>query len=220
MKTILRGALCALAMAVAALAGPVPASAVQITKLLQFTGTIYEFSDPFSISGLGNSQQIQGSVTLGPMDDAPTGVNADQASFVGHGSLHFGTMSGDVNVLLNSISGRLFLSLHTDQIRDPITFEAYEPRSLDLDFQTTGSSPLLTSLSGLPHDKAGILSYLGGALILADGRFNAATNSANRYDGRFTIDSLTVSNTPIPPSLVLLLTALGGLAIVRRRQQG
>jgi hypothetical protein len=217
-----RALLCGTAIIIAALAGAASASAATVTRFLSFTGTIESLDDANGISGLTLHQTIHGTLKLGPMD-GPVSTPPSESYFAGPGSAQVGSQSGGSSTYVHTTDAgtqfRLGLGLMPDFVYDPVNQSDFVPLELGIELVYDGvtHAPLL-SLSELPGD---LLTAYGNSLFFAEGFLGGATDAAdNYYSARFSLQSLTVSTTPIPPSLVLLLTALGGLGFVRRRQQG
>jgi hypothetical protein len=216
--------------------GAVAASANTYT--VQFTGSVSAVEDFSHITSFSGGQTISGTLTLLTPFTAPTKQSSDATS----ASTEF-----DTNVFY-SVAGytdtgsATLTSAHVDAassissfgiqagatpIIKPGSSTPFSSSSIQLNFAALGKNPPLTSLSDLPPDLASMASLLGGALLGSSGTFNVADpSSAATATVHFGVTSLNISGpgivaaTPIPATLPLLVSALGGLGFVgwRRKQ--
>jgi hypothetical protein len=86
---------------------------------------------------------------------------------------------------------------------------------LDVTFLANGADPLIPppTLTSIPSTLAGWSAYFAVAI---------ASSGTLQYDGStydFAVSEATITATPLPPSLVLMITALSGLGIAAWRRR-
>jgi hypothetical protein len=215
------------------------AAAFANTYTIAFTGTVNNVDDTANLIGVNVNQTVSGSISLSTPFNQPTSTFLMSGKTVGtvfntngaysfEGIADFGT--GTVGSLLsNSTTSEMIIEADSGAIAIPGTGGAFELGSLQLIFQGP-SQNVLASLSSLPPDKAGIDSFLGITGPLgAIGYITVNDVLGNHSDADFFINSvkitgpgIAVAATPIPATLPLFVSALGGIGLFgyRRRQRG
>lgn len=214
---LMRGLVLIAGLAVAWLAASTTSQAATVT--VNFTGTIQNLFDPLGLTTFSNSDAISGILTIGPMADAPTTNVPPPAA----GTVY----TSAANFAFAPISGPGQASITTQNIVSAIGYFGIQfqtPTSgLLIDFTVANPTAVpLQSLTNLPTDLASVLSYLGGTLLSSDASIYGGPDLAHQFSFDFHLDSLSLSatplaTTPIPPALLLFLTALGGLGFFARR---
>jgi hypothetical protein len=196
------------------------AASMAATVTVSFTGTIQNIDDPHGLTTYSNNDSISGSLTLGPMGDAPTTTvppPAQHSVYETIATFNFGpiTDSGPVSLETQKILGSIGyfgIFLQSRNTTFLIDFTVADPTNVPLQ-----------SLADLPTDLGGILAYLGGTLLSSHAVFTTGPDPAHQVGIAFALDSLTltvsppVATTPIPGALLLFVTALGGLGFFARR---
>jgi hypothetical protein len=211
MDRMLRGSglraagIAALAFAVMLFAASTPSAAASYT--LNFVGTATAVEGAFATLGVGVGDPISGTLTFDPFNTAPSSTmppfytvfSQTSATF----SFHVSDPSLDLT-MFSSSDGFIASSRTSDHLIFAAGPLSSQGTTIDLDFRGQGTGSELTSLAGLPTTSAGLVSFLGGGLGQASGTFGREAGNYINFD----IDLVT---TPIPATLPLFASALGGL---------
>ena len=202
-------------LAVTCLAGS--GASLAATVIVNFSGTVQDIFDPSGLTSYGTGDAISGILTIGPMADAPT-ITAPTVGTVYNSAAQFD---------FAPVSGSGQASITTENIASAIgyfgIFFQTPTSGLLIDFTVAGPTAVpLQSLTNLPTDLASVLSYLGGTLLSSNASIYGGPDLAHQFSFNFHLDSLNLSatpiaTTPIPPALLLFLTALGGMGLFARR---
>lgn len=197
------------------------AASMAATVTVSFTGTIQNIDDPTGVTGYGKNDVISGSLTLGPLGDAPTTTvppPAQHSVYETTATFNFASItdSGQVSLETQNLFGSLGyfgIFLQSSNTTFLIDFTVADPTNVPLQ-----------SLADLPADLNGILAYLGGTLLSSHAVFTTGPDPAHQVGIDFALNSLTltvsppVATTPIPSALLLFITALGATALFIRRK--
>ena len=214
-----RGGLCAAGAALLAftallVGASTPSAASSYT--LAYTGTVTLADGAFQALGAVAGDSVSGTMTIDPLNESPdtldpaiTIFNQSAIAFTFH-LIHPGGLD---LALGNSVSG--FISNLDFPGTNELTFAASDPDYyLALSFQNNGAAAPLSSLSGLPNTPSALMAMLVGTSPLAIGSFVISSF------GRVDFDIAYTATTPIPATLPLFVSALGGLGFIgwRRRK--
>jgi hypothetical protein len=203
---------------VLAVIAPVGAASAATIRV-DYTGVITQVNNTTEISGYTVGENITGEMIL-------TLPNAPQRSYM-YGVPFFdeydGTGSSTING--NQISGYGSIVNRTLSSFAALTFGVSQQTGGqsygdDLDFEGA-PAPLLGSLESLPTSLTAIESYLGNRLFYIQGNIFASAPGTHLWDITWNVESLQispVSQTPIPATLPLFVSALGGLGFLRSRR--
>ena len=210
---LMRGLILIGGFTLVSLLGSVAALAATVT--VSFSGTVDNIVDPFGLTTYSVNDPISGSFTIGSLSDAPNEVSTFDTRYI-----------GDTSLIFSSIADSGHTTIDTQNILSSIGYFGIYFQSatsgLLIDFSVSGpTNTPLQSLSNLPTDLNGILSYLGGNLLSSNAAIYGGPDLAHQFSLAFTLNSLdlsvsSVATTPIPATLLLLLTALGGMALFVR----
>jgi len=211
----------ALAAAVLLFAAPTLSSAA--TYSLSFTGTVTgtfpeSGGDVFAASGIVVGDAVSGTLTFDPLSESPNLMFPGQNHFVepsatytfrvthpGAADLSFTETSFGVVDTIGAAAGKKIVLEGESTQKD-----------LQVSFQTSVPplQPPLASLAGLPDTPTGIMALLAGSPVSARGIFRLIDFGAVTFDIAF-----TPATTPIPATLPLFMSALGGLGFVGWRRR-
>ena len=194
------------------------------TVNISFSGTIKNIVDPGHLTSYSTNDPISGTLTIGPVTDAPTSSFPGSSTYTAGAQFNFGTIAdaGKAEIITEGLGGGGSLGYFG------ITFQALPlvKSSLLIDFFTSSTSAVpLQTLSNLPHDLAGILSYLGGPVFSKHGGITGGPDLAHQFSLAFNLTSITLSvspapaPTPIPATLPLLASSLLGMVFFARRRK-
>jgi len=214
-----RGLVLVTGMVLASFSGAAPSLAATVN--VSFGGKINFIDDPHGLTTYGLNDAISGSLTIGPLGDAPTTTTPGQGSvYQSTATFSFASIvdSGQGSLTSQNLGGSIgYFLINFDS---PIT-------TLVIDFAVDNPTLVpLQSLADLPKDLDGLLSYLGGSLMNSNATFITGTDPTHQVGIDFTLDSLTftvsppIAATPIPGSLLLFLTALGGVVVLQVKRRG
>jgi hypothetical protein len=208
----------ALAFAAVLLAAPKPSAAASYT--LNFTGTATEVGSPFTALGAAVGDSVSGTITFDPFNTLPTGIMPPAFTVFSQASAVFSFNISNPGLdltLFDSSDGFAATSSTGDQLLLSGGAGTTPGNLLMLTFEGQGTGGGLTSLAGLPTTSDGIISFLGGGLGQASGVFELASGGLIKFD----IDLPAPATTPIPATLPLFISALGGLGFIAlRRRRG
>lgn len=215
----------AISVAIMALVAPliaVAASQPAWSYTLGFTGTVNSTDGIFTAAGIVPGDPISGSLTYDPLSAVPSVAlpGPDSVSVfpqaagsftfhVGHPGVFDYTQTragaGQVESTGGPFGDRLGLYLGDGNLND-----------LQLSYHTDGTAPALASLAALPTDSNGILAMLTGDARSAVGFYRFGDFGFVSFYLDF---SAATATTPIPATLPLLASALGGLGLFARRRR-
>jgi hypothetical protein len=216
----------ALVVAMMALAAPllaVAASPPAWSYTLNFTGTVDSTDGIFTAAGIVPGDTISGSLSYNslssvasatsPWPDSVSVFPQASGSFTFHVS-HPGvfdytqsrTGAGQVESNGSPFGDRLGLYIGDSNLND-----------LQLNYHTDGTAPALASLAALPEDTDGILALLTGNAQSAVGFYRFGDFGFVAFKLAFTP---AIAATPIPATLPLFGSTLGGLAVFAWRRRG
>jgi len=199
---------------------------------LTFTidGTVTSASGAFSALGIAfPGDHISGSFTIASFNDSVWFGGADPSGaienvfgqkgmswslHVGHPGISDLTLAGSTNAFFNIESIYLPPPHYDFSTIRMAQWEADFSGFVFTDLAVPGQH-VLTSLVGFPTSAGGVIALLGGAAPVATGRF-IAPNQAGSIEFAFTLAAVT----PIPATLPLFASAIGGLGLIgwRRRR--
>jgi hypothetical protein len=192
-------------------------------QTFNFSGKL--ISDPGNVTGLHAGDTIAGSLTFAPLVDTYTTstttalppsfpITTTTNSFAESGKFTFGAPGSPIEV--DGASGKVDSS---------ITDFFFQEAGLDFSMANGGdsisfgagsfasSATILTSLSQLPSDSTGIAAFLGGLFFFPqDGKIS--------YHGSEIDFQLAIGATPIPATVWLFASALGGLGLLGWMRRG
>lgn len=204
------------------------AAPVPVGLSFAYSGTVGLITDPSNVTGLHVGDKITGSLifdllndtfttttdTIGPPPGIPIGTTNH---FLETGRFAFGAPGNPT--VVNGVTGTVdsshggFIFTGSELVFDVANAGG---DSLHLDFNGLLSGiPPLTSLTQLPADSTGMAALFGIAFLTAGGHINYLDSQID-----FAVDVRPLASTPIPATLWLLLSALGGVGFVgwtRRR---
>lgn len=208
-------------MVLAAFSGAAPSLAATVN--VSFGGKINFIDDPHGLTTYGLNDAISGSLTLGPLGDAPTHTTSSSV----RSSVYETTATFSFASIVDSGQGSLTSQNLGGSIGYFLIYFESPITTLVIDFAVDNPTLVpLQSLADLPKDLSGLLSYLGGSLRNSNADFITGTDPNHQIGISFTLDSLTftvsppVTATPIPGSLLLFLTALGGMVMLLAKRRG
>ncbi len=188
---------------------------------LDFTGKVISTDGIFPAAGIAPGDAVSGALTFDPLSSVtsvalpgPNSVSVfpqASASFTFHVS-HPGafdytlTRAGPGQVESNGSPSGDRLGLFAG---DDVSY-------LQLNYKTDGTAPALASLAALPADSNGILAALGGDVLQAVGFYQFGDFGFVSFDLAFTP---AVATTPIPATLPLFVSALGGFGFLAWRRR-
>jgi len=190
--------------------------AAAATIEIDYTGVVTQVNNSTQVSGYTVGQSITGKMILS-LPDTPdyrgySGGVPDFDAYDGTGSSTLnGSQISGFGTVTNRSMGFASLSFGVTDLSGGKSF------THSLYFEGS-AAPLLGSLENLPHTLAAIQNYLGNHLSYSQGNIFASRPGAHLYDITWSVASLNVSpvsQTPIPATLPLLVSALGGLGLLR-----
>jgi hypothetical protein len=217
-----------LAFSALLLAAPAPSSAA--TYSLSFTGTVTGTfpsgggGDVFAAAGIVSGDAVSGTLTFDPVVNSPGVVVPQENHFFQPSTTFSFTVShpGQASLTLADSGVGLVDSVQITSTGTKKLVLEGETNAKDLQvvFETAAppARPPLASLAGLPDTATGLMALLGGAPLIARGSFRLLGFGTVDFDIAFT----PVAATPIPATLPLFVSALGGIGLVgwRRRARG
>lgn len=207
-----------LAFAAMLLAAPAPSTAATYT--LTYTGTVTSVDGALAALGVAVGDAVLGSLTIDPIKTTPDSVSSglnefDQATasfslIMSHGGSSVTVDQGGGGKVLaygspNTVSGVRFSFSGTDA-------------ALETTFWTGPNGAPLTSLTGLKTSAAALIASFGGTSPQAFGTLDYHPGSDDSTNGTAAF-SIDVASTPLPATLPLIASALGGLGFVGWRRK-
>jgi hypothetical protein len=189
--------------------------AAAATIQIDYTGVVTQVNNTTQVSGYTVGQSITGKMILA-LPDTP------ERSYLG-GVPFFDAYHGTGSSTLNGSQISGFGSV----VNRSLGFASFSFGVTDLSGgnSTTNSvyfegspAPLLGSLANLPLTLGAIQNYLGNNLTYSQGNIFASKPGAHLFDITWNVASLKISpvrETPIPATLPLLVSAIGGLGLLR-----
>lgn len=209
----------ALAAAVLLFAAPTLSSAA--TYSLSFTGTVTgthpeSGGDVFAASGIVAGDAVSGTLTFDPLSESPTLMFPGQNHFVEPSATYTFHVAhpGAADLSFSETSFGVVDSIGIAAENKIVLEGESNKKDLQVSFQTSTPplEPPLASLAALPDTSTGIMALLAGSPVFARGIFRLIDFGAVSFDIAF-----TPATTPIPATLPLFVSALGGLGFVRWR---
>jgi hypothetical protein len=201
------------------LLGSVPSRAATVD--ISFSGTVQQIIDPYGFTGYTDLGPISGTLTIGPIGDAPTSSSPEKSTYLAGAHFKSGVITSagaayiDTQNVGNAHLGHFGIFFHALPLPNSV---------FSIGFDVFGSSAVpLQSLGDLPTDLAGITGYLGGVPLSSEAYITGEPQPGHQYSLSFALNSISLSvsptiATPLPTPLPLLLTAIVGLWLVGRRR--
>lgn len=180
---------------------------------LAYTGTVTSADGVFLALGAVPGDSVSGTVTIDPLNESLSSSTHSFNTFdepidftfhlIHSGSLDL-TLSGSASGSIGSAQrpGNDLLEYSADN----------STTSIDLAFSNDGTLTPLTSLAGLPTSTSALMAMLPGDSPVASGSFS--------LNGFGTVNfNIALAATPIPATLPLFVSALGGLGFVTWRRR-
>jgi hypothetical protein len=191
-------------------AAPTPSAAASYT--LAFNGTVTSASagSLFATVGVVAGDPISGTLTIDPLNESPTSVMPLFLTEYSQASLtyNFQVSHGATNLAFSETGNGTI-----DSSEDGIGFVNIGGFSqLEFSVHTTATAAMLSTLAGLPNSPGALIAMLGGAPVSASGFFDLHAFG----DVEFDIDAAVA---PIPATLPLFVSALGGLGFAAWRRR-
>jgi hypothetical protein len=212
-----RGGLCAAGAALlvfSALLVGAPAPSAASVYTLAYTGTVTYADGAFLALGAAPGDSVSGTMTIDPLNENPTSttspVNGFDQSSVAF-TFHL-THSSSLDLTLAKAGSGSVSSVGFSGA-DAILFQANDPNyTLGLEYESDGSIAPLASLAGLPTSSSALIAMLGGDSPLTFGFFSLNGLGEVNFN-------IALTATPIPATLPLFVSALGGLGFVSWRRR-
>lgn len=183
---------------------------------IDFNGFVTSIDDPDGVTGVNIGQNFQGHMTFQPLSGSFKSLFGGQLHvFNETGSFSWGSHSETGH---GGVSSEAFFS--SAELSFIVVGNPGNAMFLDLRFGSHTSPPLST-LANLPNSLSGFSALFTSGI---DTGFSQMTVSDGVHFGNFNFGfdqaTFTVNATPIPATLPLFVSALGGLGLVfwRRRQ--
>ena len=215
----------ALAVAMATMAAATQCYATPIT--IAFEGQVSDISGTPHDFGANVGDAVSGTLTFNPTTDLPFASGTDSSIFQSPAAFTFSTgasgsgagaiTTGQTVFFGAVVSSNFGAAVGMTQF-DPVAGLDYIASYLSIAITTTDQIPVASSLSSLS-----LASYLANAGTLTGALwFNTGALDMPSYMGFNILSASVVAATPIPPALLMFMTALGGLGFVgwqRRRTE-
>jgi hypothetical protein len=181
---------------------------------LAYTGTVTYADGAFQVLGAVAGDSVSGTLTINPVNESPTSADSTTSTF-NQSSIAFTfhlTHSNSLDLNLAKTGGGAVTSLGFPGL-DVTFFQVTDPSyDLALAFGSNGSVAPLASLAGLPNSSSALVAILGGDAPVAQGNFNLTGLGSLSFN-------IALAATPIPATLPLFISALGGLGFMTWRRR-